>query len=294
MSDPADAKAQRSLARLLDIMRRLRDPANGCPWDREQDFASIAPYTIEEAYEVAEAIARGEPRRARSRTRRPAVPGGVSRADGRRAAVVRFRERRRRHRQQTHRAASACVRGCAHRLGSRTESRLGRTQGARTCGARRERCERTRRCAAGAAGAGARRKAWQTRRARGLRLAGCQGVRAKIEEELREIEEAARSRRASRAPRRRTRRPAVRGGELGAAPRGGSRRSAATRQCQVRAAFSRHGSAGRGASAGAQDARRPRPGMSSGTKSKAAEKAALRRRSVGIHRPLRTLAPRSR
>ena len=61
MSD-ADSKAQRSLARLLDIMRRLRDPAQGCPWDKEQDFASIAPYTIEEAYEVAEAIARGEPR----------------------------------------------------------------------------------------------------------------------------------------------------------------------------------------------------------------------------------------
>ena len=61
MSDSVDAKAQRSLARLLDIMRRLRDPANGCPWDREQDFASIAPYTIEEAYEVAEAIAHGEP-----------------------------------------------------------------------------------------------------------------------------------------------------------------------------------------------------------------------------------------
>jgi len=61
MSDSGDAKAQRSLSRLLDIMRRLRDPASGCPWDREQDFASIAPYTIEEAYEVAEAIARGEP-----------------------------------------------------------------------------------------------------------------------------------------------------------------------------------------------------------------------------------------
>jgi nucleoside triphosphate diphosphatase len=57
-----DLKAQQSLARLLDIMRRLRDPVSGCPWDREQDFASIAPYTIEEAYEVAEAIARGEPR----------------------------------------------------------------------------------------------------------------------------------------------------------------------------------------------------------------------------------------
>ncbi len=41
---------------LLTIMARLRDPAGGCPWDLEQDFASIAPYTIEEAYEVADAI----------------------------------------------------------------------------------------------------------------------------------------------------------------------------------------------------------------------------------------------
>ena len=58
MNDAADENAQRSLARLLDIMRRLRDPAGGCPWDREQSFASIAPYTIEEAYEVADAIER--------------------------------------------------------------------------------------------------------------------------------------------------------------------------------------------------------------------------------------------
>lgn len=42
---------------LLEIMRRLRDPEKGCPWDREQTFSSIAPYTIEESYEVAEAIA---------------------------------------------------------------------------------------------------------------------------------------------------------------------------------------------------------------------------------------------
>ncbi len=45
--------------RLLAIMARLRDPERGCPWDREQNFATIAPYTIEEAYEVADAIARG-------------------------------------------------------------------------------------------------------------------------------------------------------------------------------------------------------------------------------------------
>jgi MazG family protein len=43
--------------RLIRIMAALRDPTKGCPWDREQDFASIAPYTIEEAYEVADAIA---------------------------------------------------------------------------------------------------------------------------------------------------------------------------------------------------------------------------------------------
>jgi MazG family protein len=44
---------------LLAIMRALRDPASGCPWDLEQSFANIAPYTLEEAYEVADAIARG-------------------------------------------------------------------------------------------------------------------------------------------------------------------------------------------------------------------------------------------
>jgi MazG family protein len=47
-----------SIAPLLAIMERLRHPEQGCPWDREQDFASIAPYTIEEAYEVADAIER--------------------------------------------------------------------------------------------------------------------------------------------------------------------------------------------------------------------------------------------
>ena len=48
------------LPRLLEIMARLRDPQTGCPWDIEQTFATIAPYTVEEAYEVADAIARGE------------------------------------------------------------------------------------------------------------------------------------------------------------------------------------------------------------------------------------------
>jgi nucleoside triphosphate diphosphatase len=47
-----------TMERLLEIMRRLRHPEKGCPWDIEQDFATIAPYTIEEAYEVADAIER--------------------------------------------------------------------------------------------------------------------------------------------------------------------------------------------------------------------------------------------
>ena len=46
------------IEKLLEIMDRLRDPDSGCPWDLEQDFSTIAPYTIEEAYEVADAIAR--------------------------------------------------------------------------------------------------------------------------------------------------------------------------------------------------------------------------------------------
>ena len=49
-----------NLDRLHQIMIRLRDPETGCPWDAAQDFASIAPYTIEEAYEVADAIQQGD------------------------------------------------------------------------------------------------------------------------------------------------------------------------------------------------------------------------------------------
>ncbi|GIL03392.1 MAG: nucleoside triphosphate pyrophosphohydrolase [Alphaproteobacteria bacterium] len=50
----------RDIARLIEIMAALRTPGTGCPWDLEQDFRSIAPYTIEEAYEVADAIERGD------------------------------------------------------------------------------------------------------------------------------------------------------------------------------------------------------------------------------------------
>ncbi len=50
----------KDISRLIEIMAALRDPDTGCPWDQQQTFATIAPYTIEEAYEVADAIARGD------------------------------------------------------------------------------------------------------------------------------------------------------------------------------------------------------------------------------------------
>ncbi|MHA1599382.1 MAG: nucleoside triphosphate pyrophosphohydrolase [Alphaproteobacteria bacterium] len=56
---PSSASPRNAISHLLTIMAKLRDPADGCPWDQEQTFRSIAPYTIEEAYEVADAIERG-------------------------------------------------------------------------------------------------------------------------------------------------------------------------------------------------------------------------------------------
>jgi ATP diphosphatase len=53
-------KPSRDISRLIEIMAALRTPGSGCPWDLEQSFRTIAPYTLEEAYEVADAIARGD------------------------------------------------------------------------------------------------------------------------------------------------------------------------------------------------------------------------------------------
>lgn len=60
MSDTNDLHPLLDIQRLLIIMARLRDPQGGCPWDLKQTFATIAPYTVEEAYEVADAIDRGD------------------------------------------------------------------------------------------------------------------------------------------------------------------------------------------------------------------------------------------
>ena len=55
-NDLMEKRPGNGINRILEIMARLRDPSTGCPWDIEQTFNSIAPYTIEEAYEVADAI----------------------------------------------------------------------------------------------------------------------------------------------------------------------------------------------------------------------------------------------
>lgn len=57
--------AESAMSALLALMARLRDPQTGCPWDVKQTFASVAPYTIEEAYEVADAVEKGDPKQLR-------------------------------------------------------------------------------------------------------------------------------------------------------------------------------------------------------------------------------------
>ena len=64
----ADGSAPATIETLLKIMARLRTPGSGCPWDLQQDFHSIAAYTLEEAYEVVDAIEQGDPARSQGRT----------------------------------------------------------------------------------------------------------------------------------------------------------------------------------------------------------------------------------
>jgi nucleoside triphosphate diphosphatase len=66
MSRPTDPPgAERALTALLQLMAKLRDPQSGCPWDLKQSFSTIAPYTIEEAYEVSDAVESGDPAKLR-------------------------------------------------------------------------------------------------------------------------------------------------------------------------------------------------------------------------------------
>ena len=77
-------------------MRALRDRDTGCAWDLEQNFSTIAPYTVEEAYEVADAVERGDMADLRDELGDFAA-GGVSFANGERGGPVRVRGRRCRH-----------------------------------------------------------------------------------------------------------------------------------------------------------------------------------------------------
>ena len=76
--------SESDIERLLTIMRRLRDPRSGCPWDLKQTFRTIAPYTLEEAFEVVDAIERGE--RDRARRRSSAATGKRQQEEGPRRA----------------------------------------------------------------------------------------------------------------------------------------------------------------------------------------------------------------
>ena len=87
-------ESSRDITRLIEIMAALRTPGTGCPWDLEQNFATIAPYTLEEAYEVADAIARGDLADLREELGDLLLAGRVSCPHGAGARRVRFRRRR--------------------------------------------------------------------------------------------------------------------------------------------------------------------------------------------------------
>ena len=100
----------RDIGRLLEIMAALRTPKTGCPWDLEQNFATIAPYTLEEAYEVADAIARDDLADLEEELGDLLLQVVFHARMARRARRLRFRRRGRGDHRQAHPPASACVR----------------------------------------------------------------------------------------------------------------------------------------------------------------------------------------
>ncbi len=109
MADTLIHNPNGGMPRLLEIMRRLRDPKTGCPWDIEQDFDSIAPYTIEEAYEVADAIARKNWSDLEGELGDLLLQTVYHTAMGEEAGHFTFETRHQVNRRQNGRAASACV-----------------------------------------------------------------------------------------------------------------------------------------------------------------------------------------
>ena len=100
----------RDISRLLEIMAALRTPVTGCPWDLEQNFETIAPYTLEEAYEVADAISRGDLVDLRDELGDLLLQVVFHAQMAQGARRVRFRRCRRGHHHEDDQAASACVR----------------------------------------------------------------------------------------------------------------------------------------------------------------------------------------
>ena len=166
---PSCMKPSRDIARLIEIMAALRTPGSGCPWDLEQNFQTIAPYTIEEAYEVADAIDRGDLDDLQGRAGRPAAAGRLPRAHGRGARLVRVRRCGAGDQREADPPPPACVRRQGRHEHGRGQRPVGPDQGARKKAARAR------------AGKGpALVDAWPRRRAL-RRLARTAGARARFE-----------------------------------------------------------------------------------------------------------------
>ena len=169
---PARPCVGESFERLVEIMARLRAPG-GCPWDREQTFDTIKPYTLEETYEVLDAIDARDWAGLARRTRRPDPAGRILRADGRRRGPVHHRRFTGRDQREAGPPPSARLRRCRGRrrrttccragtkIKARREEAEGRAPQGRLLGSSRARCPRWWR----------RSKSLPKAAARGLRLA---------------------------------------------------------------------------------------------------------------------------
>ena len=103
-------QTREQMQRLLEIMAQLRDPEQGCPWDREQTFKTIAPYTVEEAYEVADAIERGDLAHLREELGDLLLQVVYHARMAEEQGLFVFEDVARGHRRQTRGAPSPCVR----------------------------------------------------------------------------------------------------------------------------------------------------------------------------------------
>ena len=128
----APLKPSRDITRLIEIMAALRTPVTGCPWDLEQTFETIAPYTIEEAYEVADAIARKDLVDLKDELGDLLLQVVYHSRHRRGARLVRVRRRRRVLHEEDDPAASSCLRRWRGARSGFGQIDVGRDQGGRT------------------------------------------------------------------------------------------------------------------------------------------------------------------